>query len=84
MENHVRAYAACARTKDPSHLPGAPLISVKAGHPLQKVAIDIIGPLSRSSSGHEWLLVVSDYFTKFAQAYPVRNITSVTLANSHG
>ena len=80
-ENHVRACAACARTNDPSHLPRATLIIVKAGHPLQKVATDIIGPLPRSSSGHEWLLVVSDYFTKSAQAYPVRNTTSVTLAN---
>ena len=66
VENHVRACAACAQTNDPSHLPRAPLISVKAGHPLQKVAIDIIGPLPRSSSVHEWLLVVSNYFTTFA------------------
>ena len=70
VENHIRACAACARTNNPSRLPRAPLTSVKAGHPLQKVAIDIIGPLPRSSSGHEWSLVVSDYFTKFVQAYP--------------
>ena len=81
VENHVRACAACAQTNGPSRLPRAPLISVKALHPLQKVAIDIIGPQPRSSSRHEWLLVVSDYFTKFAQAYPVRNTASVTLAN---
>ena len=81
VESHVRACTACAQTDDPSLLPRASLISVKAGHPLQKVAIDIIAPLPRSSSGHEWLLEVSDYFTKFAQVYPVRNTTSVTLAN---
>ena len=44
------------------------------------VAIDIVGPTPRSTSGHEWLLVVSDHFTKFAQAFPVRNTSAVTLA----
>ena len=47
---------------------------------MQRVAIDIVGPTPRSSSGHEWLLVVSDHFTKFAQAFPVRNTSAVTLA----
>ena len=50
------------------------------GHPLQRVAIDIVGPTPRSTSGHEWLLVVSDHFTKFSQAFPVRNTSAVTLA----
>ena len=58
----------------------APLINVKSGHPLQRVAIDIVGPTPRSSSGHEWLLVVSDHFTKFAHAFPVRNTSAETLA----
>ena len=53
---------------------------MKAGHPLQRVAIDIVGPTPRSTSGHERLLVVSDHFTKFAQAFPVRNTSAVTLA----
>ena len=42
--------------------------------------MDIDGPTPQSTSGHEWLLVVSDHFTKFAQAFPVRNNSAVTLA----
>ena len=80
VENHVRMCMACAEVNDPPRLLKAPLINVKAGHPLQRVAIDIIGPMPKSSSGHEWLLVVSDHFTKFAQAFPLRNTLSVTLA----
>lgn len=56
------------------------LINVKAGHPLRRVVIDIIGPMPKSSSGHEWLLVDFDHFTKFVQAFPLRNTLSVTLA----
>ena len=36
--------------------------------------------MPRSSSGHEWLLVVSDHFTKFVQAFPVRNTSAEMLA----
>lgn len=80
VENHVKRCGPCAEVNEPPNVPKAPLISVKSGHPLQRVAIDIVGPTPRSSSGHEWLLVVSDHFTKFAQAFPVRNTSAVTLA----
>ena len=80
VENHIRRCGPCAQVNDPSKLPRAPLINIKSGHPLQRVAIDIVGPTPRSSLGHEWLLVVSDHFTKFAQAFPVRNTSAVTLA----
>ena len=73
VENHIRKCGPCAEVNDPSKLPRAPLINIKSGHPLQRVAIDIVGPTPKSSLGHEWLLVVSDHFTKFAQAFPVRN-----------
>ena len=53
---------------------------IKSGHPLQRVAINIVGPTPRSSSGNECLLVVSDHFSKFAQVFPVRNTSAVTLA----
>ena len=80
VENHIRRCGPCAEVNDPPKLAKAPLINVKSGHPLQRVAIDIVGPTPRSSSGHEWLLVVSDHFTKFAQAFPVRNTSAETLA----
>jgi len=80
VENHIRRCGPCAEVNDPPKLAKAPLINVKSGHPLQRVAIDIVGPTPRSSSGHEWLLVVSDHFTKFVQAFPVRNTSAETLA----
>ena len=79
LENRIRRSGPCAEVNDPSKLPKAPLINIKSGHPLQRVAMDIVGPTPRSSSGHEWL-VVSDHFTKFSQAFPVRNTSAVTLA----
>jgi len=66
VENHIRSGGPCAEVNDPNKLRRAPLINIKSGHPLQRVAIDIVGPAPSSSLGHKWLLVVSDHFTKFA------------------
>jgi len=75
---HVRRCVPSAEVNDPWKLPKAPLKNIKAGHPLQRDAIDIVGP-TPSISGHEWLLAVSDHFTKFAQAFPVRNVSAAML-----
>ena len=80
VKMHVRRCVPCAEVNDTCKLPKAPLINTKAGHPLQRVAIYIVGPTPRSTSGHEWLVVVSNHFTKFAQVFPVRNTSVVTQA----
>ena len=80
VEMHVRKCAPCAEVNDPPKQPKATLINVKAGHPQQRVGIDIVGATLRSTARHEWLLVFSDHFTKFAQAFPEKNISAVTLA----
>ena len=80
VENHIRSCGPCAEVNDPNKLRRAPLINIKSDHPLCRVGIDIVRPTPRSSLGHEWLLVVSHHFTKFAQAFPVRNISAVPLA----
>ena len=67
-----------AEVNDPCKLPKAPLINIKARHPVRRVAIDIVGPTPRSISGHEWLLAVSDHLAKFAQAFPVGNVSAKT------
>ena len=77
---HVRRCVPCAEVNDTCKLPKAPLINIKAGHPLRRVAIYIVGPTPRSTSGHEWFVVVSNHFTKFAQVFPVRNTSAVTQA----
>ena len=80
VKMHVRRCVPCAEVNDTCKLPKVPLINTKAGHPLQRVAIYIVGPTPRSTSGHEWLVVVSNHFTKFAQVFPVRNTSVVTQA----
>jgi len=46
----------------------ASFTTVKAGYPMQIVATDILGPLPVSSNGNSYLLVASDYFTRWVEA----------------
>ncbi|GBL98096.1 Retrovirus-related Pol polyprotein from transposon 17.6 [Araneus ventricosus] len=51
-----------------------------ADYPFQKVAFDAIGPLVTSKHGNKYIIVISDYFTRYAEAYPLPNIQSSNVA----
>jgi hypothetical protein len=43
--------------------------------------MDICGPLKETQSGNKYILVISDYFTKYTEAYPMQDQTAETIAN---
>lgn len=47
--------------------------------PWQLLSIDVVGPLPRSSSGHSYILSVSDCFSKFCLLFPMRNMLATTI-----
>ncbi|GBM90211.1 Retrovirus-related Pol polyprotein from transposon 412 [Araneus ventricosus] len=59
----------------------APVQSIPtADYPFQKVAFDAIGPLVTSKNGNKWIIVISDYFTRYPEAYALPNIQSHNVA----
>ena len=51
------------------------------GEPLERISIDILGPVPRTHRGNKYILVVTDYFTRYAEAYSLPNIEAVTVAD---
>ena len=61
----------------------APLISVPViGKPFQRVAIDIVGPLSKSRRNNRFVLVAIDLATKYPDAVALKTIDSDRIAEA--
>ena len=50
--------------------------------PWQKVAIDLVGPLPRTRRGNQWILVLSDHFTRWQDAIAIPDATAPTVATT--
>ena len=59
----------------------APLIPLPVvQEPFKRIAMDIVGPLPRSSSGKRYILVVCDYATRYPEAIPLKSIDAPQIA----
>ena len=73
MRNDVRKYCyECIRCQQvkPSAPTRAPLTNMPIGKPWQMVAVDVL-EVPMSPNGNHYLLVIQDYFTKWAEAIPM-------------
>lgn len=71
----------CASRKNPAPKAKAQLQHIVTGYPMQLIAMDIMGPFPDSPGGNTHILVVSDYFTRWTEAYPIPNQEATTVAN---
>lgn len=61
--------------------PRAPLISMSVVEwPFDGVALDIVGPFPKSTTGYHFVLVILDYATRYPEAVPMRSITTPKVA----
>ncbi|KAL5510338.1 hypothetical protein EMCRGX_G005867 [Ephydatia muelleri] len=58
----------------------APLEVSHASRPLERIAMDIMGPLPETSRGNRYICVVGDYFTKWKEAYPLPDMEALSIA----
>ena len=80
IEKWVRECDECQRRNPPPRKPQAPLGTITASYPFEKITWDIMGPLPVSQRGYQCILVVTDIFTKWVEAFPLRDTVATTLA----
>ena len=78
--NWVHSCQTCQKRNPPQPSPQAPLGTIKAHRPFEKVSWDIMGPLPTTSRGCKYILVITDMFSKWVEAFPLRVTDSETLA----
>jgi hypothetical protein len=74
--NHVRSCLICATTKRGPVQAAAPLRAHTPQQPWQTIAIDFMGPYEVTPEEKRYLLVVTDLFSRWVEAFPVAAATA--------
>ena len=80
IEHFTTKECSCLKQKPPQRQQRAPLQPIVTTHPFELINIDFLH-LERSKGGFEYILVVTDHYTRFAQAYATKNKTAKTVAS---
>ncbi len=84
LKDEVTAYVngclTCARRKSygASKAPLCPMPLVN--RVWEKIAMDIVGPIQESANGYKYILVLSDYASRFVFTIPMRDMSASTVA----
>ena len=78
VETKVSNCRRCTLRKKPDKI-ATPLVNITSKEPMELVCVDYL-TLEPSKGGYENILVITDHFTRYAQAIPTRNQTAKTTA----
>ena len=78
-EHYISHVCQCVKRKKPNRITRTPLQNIETSAPFEMISIDYVH-LEKSSGGEEYILVVVDHFTKYAQAYATKDKSGKTAA----
>lgn len=70
----------CASRKTPKGRKRAPMLPIPVDGPFDRVAVDVLGPLPPSLKGNRYIVVFSDYLTRWVEAFAISNADAKTTA----
>eukprot|EP01122_Echinamoeba_exundans_P009927 TRINITY_DN357_c0_g4_i1.p2 TRINITY_DN357_c0_g4~~TRINITY_DN357_c0_g4_i1.p2 ORF type:complete len:1143 (+),score=204.96 TRINITY_DN357_c0_g4_i1:5195-8623(+) len=83
IEKWVKGCAQCQVTKlSKVHRQRTLRSTVGISAPFQRVAVDLVGKMSTTDEGHEYILTIVDYLTRFAICVPLKRITTKDIASA--
>ncbi len=81
VKRWCRKCSKCAQRKPGPGLGHALMQNIPVGRPLEKVAMDIMCPTEVTDRGNRYILVIGDYFSKWAEAYPLPEHTAIQVGD---
>ncbi|CAG2221614.1 unnamed protein product [Mytilus edulis] len=81
ISSWVRECIVCAKAKPGPGIGRFPLQQSLVGCPFDRIGVDIVGPCPITENENEYLIVVQDYFTKWTEAFAVKNHNALTVAD---
>ncbi|XP_047480167.1 uncharacterized protein LOC125032798 [Penaeus chinensis] len=84
IKRYCRSCHICQKVSHKGRVKRVPMKTVPViSEPFSRVAIDLVGPVSPCSDrGHRYILTMIDYSTRFPEAVCLKNIDTVTIAES--
>uniref|UniRef100_A0A2N9I6H1 RNA-directed DNA polymerase n=1 Tax=Fagus sylvatica TaxID=28930 RepID=A0A2N9I6H1_FAGSY len=85
ISNHtadfVKSCHTCQLQANLIHTHPTSLQNMATPWPFHTWGLDLIGPINPSSGGYIWILVATEYFSKWVEAIPLRKATGAAVAN---
>ena len=82
VRKHVRSCAECQSRKKEPGLPKGDHQGIDAPEPFHTVGMDILGPFPEAvGTKNRYLIILVDYYTKYVEAEPIRDMTADTVAD---
>jgi hypothetical protein len=78
IKNYVESCDACQRQGKPVRT--EEMRPIKVGQAFDRLGIDIVGPLKLTSTKKRYIIVATDYFTKWPEARAIEKADAVTVA----
>ena len=79
-EHWCKSCVDCSMRKTPKTNLKAPLLPIPVEGAFDRVGVDIVGPLRKTDRGNRYILVFSDYLTRWPEAFPIANMDAGTVA----
>ena len=74
VQHYCKSCVDCAMKKSPRSGYKANLIPIPVEGPFHRVGVDCLGPLPVTTSGNRYIVVFTDYFTRWSEAFAVPTI----------
>jgi hypothetical protein len=80
VKGYVSSCHSCQRRKDPKGISPGVLQPIAAGDIFETIGIDFVGPMRTTKRGNRYILVLTEYSTKWVEAFPTRDCDANTVA----
>jgi hypothetical protein len=81
-EHFVKRCPSCAKFKDTRKTAKAPLQPLPYAGPWERVGVDLLGPLPITKRRNRFIIVFTDYFSRWVEAIPLPDTEATTVAEA--